>query len=285
MTAQYFVLGAILMILGVILLLGSVHVVVGAIRVRKTALTTFSLLTCLALVVMGGNARGDLVNTIPATVLCGGDDFTGVEKMGTVTDKAGDVFTLQCVNRDYFQGMIFVKATGKTTDFGRCVFVNGANFVNYETDAKNNFTGIEWVNVKPPENTAASRAMVQANINNNAGASTADWLKKVEKYLKDNNLEGDANNRIYQFPFSPNDQQIDVFKNDTLVTEYVLTPDQANASYLPDGKSPIAPLVIDPEMTVPGLSTQETTGVPEPGTICLLALGLAGISAFRRRMR
>ncbi|MBV9611398.1 MAG: hypothetical protein JO091_02955 [Acidobacteriaceae bacterium] len=245
---------------------------------RRIPLAFWGTLTML---ILAGSARADLMYDLPAST-CGGDSFTGTEKVGTVKDKAGDIFTLNCVNRDYFQGSVFVAATGKTTDFGRCVFDWGANIFNYEVDKNNNFTEIEWVNVKPPATTVASRNKVISDLSNTANDPTATWLANVQKYLKANNLEGNANNRIYTFPFSPNDQAIDVFQNDTLVTDQILTPDQANSDYLDNGLSPVSDLVIDPTMTIPGASFQGGTGTPEPSVVSLSALGLLAFVIFRR---
>ncbi len=235
-------------------------------------------LAAFSFLITANSARADLTSTLPALSSCGGDSFTGVEKIGTVTDKANNVFTLNCVDRSYFQGEIFVKATGKTTAFGRCVFDLGANFINYEVDAQNNFKDIEWVNVKPPEKTVASRNKVQENIVNTNNDPTDKWLGNVKKYLKDNNLEGNANNRIYLFPFSPNDQTIGFFENDTLNTQYVLTPSEADIAYEPNGNSTITPLIIDPAQGVPGGNSQivETGAtVPEPLNILGATAGLA----------
>jgi hypothetical protein len=240
-----------------------------------------------------GDASATLVSTLAASTGCGGDSFMGAEAKWTVTDPAGDVFTLNCVNREYYQGSIFVKSTGKTTEFGRCIYEWGANIINYEVDAKDNFKEIEWVNVKPLAPNAASRNAIITALDNGAFADvnkptdpTDKWLDKVTKYLKDNTLENtdtrNDKNIIYKFPFSPNDQEIDGFQNDTLETEFVLTPDQANLSYLDDGLSPIPNLVIDPLMRVPGASEQEV-GIPEPDTLFLVVSALASIIALRRR--
>ena len=247
-------------------------------------MTRTCLGACGLLLIMVGSARADLIFDFPASV-CGGDSFTGTEKKGTVKDKAGDIFTLNCVDRDYFQGSIFVAATGKSTDFGRCVFDWGANIFNFEVDKNNNFSEIEWVNVNPPAKTVASRDGVISALDNTAKDPTAMWLGKVQKYLKDNNLEGNGNNRIYKFPFSPNDQEIDVFQNDTLVTDEVLAPDQANGDYLDNGLSPLSDLTIDPIMTAPGASFQGGTGTPEPTAFSLLGLGLVALAVLRRKTR
>ena len=246
----------------------------------------------LGLVVAAGPAAGqpifafDLTNTIPAVTLCGGDSFQGKTKLGTVTDKAGNVFTLNCVNKSYFEGEVFVKATGRTTTFGRCVFDLGANFINYETDARNNFKDIEWVNVKPPQATVASRNMVNDKIANSANDATDTWLGKVKKYLKDNGLDGQANSRIYQFPFSPNDQLIGHFLGDFIVTDAVLTPSEADVAYEPNGQSTVPDLVIDPAMTTPGDAGQSAQQhVPEPGALLLVAGGLVVLASLPRARR
>jgi hypothetical protein len=241
------------------------------------------------LLVIGGTVRADLVNTIPAGALCGGDSFQGKEKLGTVTDKAGDVFTLYCVNRDYFQGSVFVKSTGVTTDFGRCLYPYGVNLFNYEVDKNNNFTGIEWVNVWPPKLNGETRDQLAAVLSNK-GDPTDKWLEKVDIILKVNKLDSKDKNTIYQFPFSPNnfpfspyDQEIASFEDGVLVTKEVLTPDEANAAYLDDGYSPIPDLVIDPLMRVPDASFQEE-GTPEPSAFWLFASGLlVGIAFVRWR--
>jgi hypothetical protein len=83
------------------------------------------------------NASATLVDKLPGST-CGGNSFKGTEAQGTVTDAAGNIFTLNCVDREYFEGAIFVKSTGKTTKFGRCIYDWGSNFINYEVDANNN---------------------------------------------------------------------------------------------------------------------------------------------------
>jgi hypothetical protein len=228
---------------------------------------------------------------------CGGDSSTLTTSLGTITDPAGDTFTLNCVKQEYYQGSIFVKATGKTTAYGRCRYDWGANIINFEVDANDNFKEIEWVNVNPPfpagatdAQKAAARDAILGGLSNGTINQpilpTAAWLGKVTAYLKANNLENTDNtndkNIIYTFPFSPNDQEILGFENDALETEFVLTPDQANFAYLDDGLSPIPNLVIDPLMRVPGASVQDTL-VPEPSSFVTIVSALAGIIAFRRR--
>ena len=244
-------------------------------RVRGLLVLAFSV---ASLVIPVTGARADLIRVGAGSSTCGGDRFTGRQFVSSRTDTAGNVFTLECVNRDYFEGKIFVKATGKTTPFGRCVFTDGQNWINYETNAQNVFTEIEWVNVNPD---GFTRESVLEGIKNANRDPTDKWLKKVSAFLKLNKLDDDKHRMIYRFPFSPNVQEIDAFEDDSLVTLVSLTPDEADMAYLSDGFSPISFLEIDPDMRIPGLSLQAAEQeVPAPSTAWLFAVGLLSIIGY-----
>jgi hypothetical protein len=237
-----------------------------------------ALIVTSSLLISLEGVHADLITKGATDSRCGGDDFTGREFVSSTTDKAGNVFTLECVNRAYFEGKIFVKATGKATSFGRCVFKNGANWINFETDTLNNFSEIEWVNVDPD---GFTRDSVQSGIKNNKNDPTDTWLKRVSDFLKLNKLDDPKFNRVYKFPFSPNVQEIDAFELGSLVNLVNLTPDQADLSYLDDGFSPISFLEIDPSMRIPGLSLQSAQQVPEPNIAWLLLVGVLSLLAIR----
>jgi len=227
---------------------------------------------------------------------CGGDNFKGRQKVSETKDKAGNVFTMYCVDKDYFEGTIYLKVSDKTFPFGRCVFPFGVNVKNFEYDNNGNFTEIEWVNVKPP--TRNDRNDLLEHLQNSDLLSTDQWLAKVKKFLKNNNLEGEENSRFYVFPFpftrqeisalenanmalsSPFDQEIGFFEMENITIQYVLTPDEAAVAYRDDGLSSIPALEIDPIMRVQDSSEQITadiTSVPEPGTIAMVVLGLVAL--------
>jgi len=234
----------------------------------------------LVLLMAAGEARAD-----PLT--CGPDNVGDEDVLSTQRDTAGNVFKIVCVNHDHIEGRVFIAKTGLTIDFGRCVFPAGANVINYEfhIDDKGviSFDQIDWINIKPPQLTKESRDEIIRIFSNDEDDPTDKWLMRVAKDLKELNLEGDENNRIYVFPFSPHDQQVDVFKNDSFMTEYVLTPDEANAAYLDDGLSPLPLLVIDPTMRLPDTVSQRTNTTIEPDTQVLLVLGLFGIVLIKTR--
>jgi hypothetical protein len=142
------------------------------------------------------DASAHLIVQLPGGVACGGDDSKVTQKKGSVTDPAGDVFTFNCVNKEYFAGTIFVKATDKTTDFGRCLYDNGANILNFEVDENDNFKNIEWVNVNPPGGTIRHRNQILRALSNgpfnDPTAPTDKWLDKVNKFLNLNNIQNAA---------------------------------------------------------------------------------------------
>jgi hypothetical protein len=210
----------------------------------------------------------------------GGGAPAGAVMQYSVTDKAGNVFTQSCVDGNYLNGELSVPGVPIATPLGRCVFPAGANQLKFETKADNSFESIEWVNVKP--NAKVSQKMILDAIQTTNDESTADWLKKVNKFLKDNGLTGPANSRIYMLSFSPLDQQIGFFSDSGIVINETLTPSEAQTAYEPNGNSPIADLQIDPAMRVLGAPMQvDAPAVPEPTTWILMASGVFGLLCCR----
>lgn len=196
----------------------------------------------------------------------------------TMTDSAGNVFTMKCVNNTYFQGYVTTVDKGATTPFGRCEYVSGANILKYEMDSNNNYESIEWLNVNPMGATAADRMASQSKIvkalKTNFSESTEDWTIRSFKYLNDEGFTGDVA-RYYSFPFSPHDQTIGSFINGSLLNDAILTPAEALQAYQPSGNSARAFLQISPDMRSSGAGAQQVdeSVVPEPDTWWLLTMG------------
>jgi hypothetical protein len=224
---------------------------------------------------------------------CGPGNAAGRDLQYTVTDKAGNTFKMECVDKTYLEGTITTPGVAIPTPFGRCVFDVGANILKFETKADNTFKEIDWVNVKPKGATDAARVASRDQINKDLNTSdgetaetTGDWITRVKKYLKDNTFDGPANNRQYRIAFSPLDQEIGFFLNETRIVDAILSPEQARAAYLPNGESPIPDLQIDPAMRRPDTpGQQQSAPIPEPPTYLLFVTGLLALLYCDRRRR
>ena len=221
-------------------------------------------------------------------VYCGGNDFTGREFRYSDTDSLGNTFTLECVNRVYFEGTIKL-ADGTTFRFGRCIYDWGANHIEYNFDADGNFDRIVWVNIDPNDfnsdgrTTAADRDGVSNATRRRRGESKDDWLDRVRQYKLPNGLGLQL--RIYDTTFSPNEQDIATFDDFVLLNQFTLTPSEANAAYLSDGYSHIPDLVIDPAMALAPFGWQVgTNSIPEPAS-AVVWLGLACVLGVGTRLR
>lgn len=257
---------------------------------------------CIAALCLAGMARADLVykdssgkelykgpapNRNPA-VSCGAGAATNKDLKFSVTDAAGNVFTMYCENKSYFQG--YVKRVDAPIEdiVGRCLYAGGLNVWNFEVDDKNRLKQIEWLNIDPKNAKGLSRDEIYKGTGNADGKTTDEWYPKALKFIKDNMLG--SNDTVKEFsygsapapgaPISLADLSDEIYSAGSLLASFSFTPDEAAAAFLPDGNSPYALLVTDPSMGRSGVPAQDSVDEP-PGWLLLLSGAWLAIRARR----
>ena len=238
----------------------------------------------LLLLTISPFARANLVETGSyVNVKCGvGKSVVGTVQLYQGIDDNGSIFTLNCVNNNYFQGQW--THNGKTELFGKCLYLGGLNDWSFFLDDKKNWARIVWWNVDP------KTGLRQVDVKEMVGDTPEGFIDRVQKLV----MEKKADAALYDtsrtepkifpraFADSParpvdqwNDQQISVFDDGFIETLIALPPEDTFAAYSESG---LPFLQLDPGMLTFPHDTQQGDGMvhvaPEPAVFSLLLVGL-----------